>query len=122
MLMLRADIARRDLARMLAEAGAEVADLDAYRTRPVEAFEPDVLEALRSGSVDWVTFTSSSTVRSMVQILGVESPLLKKTKLVSIGPITSGTCRELGLEVAAEASQHDVEGVIDALVAAESRR
>ena len=120
-LMLRADIARRDLARMLAEAGAQVADLDAYRTLPVEAFDPEVLEALRGGSVDWVTFTSSSTVRSMVQILGAESPLLKKTKLASIGPITSGTCRELGLEVAVEAAQHDVEGLIDALVSAEGR-
>ena len=39
------------------------------------------------------------------------------TRVVSIGPVTSATAREHGLEVAVEASQHDTDGLVDALLA-----
>jgi uroporphyrinogen III methyltransferase/synthase len=35
---------------------------------------------------------------------------------VSIGPVTSATLRERGLEPHVEAARHDVDGLIDALV------
>jgi uroporphyrinogen III methyltransferase/synthase len=35
---------------------------------------------------------------------------------VSIGPVTSATAGELGLEVHVEAERHDIEGLVEALV------
>jgi uroporphyrinogen III methyltransferase/synthase len=119
-LMLRADIARRDLRVLFEQAGAMVTDLNAYRTVKADAIPPRALEALREGRVDWMTFTSASTVRNTVELLGGDQGLLEGIKIASIGPITTGTCRELGLDVTTEAARYDVEGLIEALLKIES--
>jgi uroporphyrinogen III methyltransferase / synthase len=71
---------------------------------------------------DYVTFTSSSTVRSLMGALA--GPLPESARVVTIGPVTSSTARERGLEVHAEASRHDVDGLVETLVhdAGEARR
>jgi uroporphyrinogen III methyltransferase / synthase len=69
---------------------------------------------------DYVTFTSSSTVRYFFDAVGDE--LAAQTRLVSIGPVTTDTLRERGREPAVEATRHDIEGLIDALVADASDR
>jgi uroporphyrinogen III methyltransferase/synthase len=117
-LLLRADIARPALPKLLCEAGAVVEDLVVYETRPVAALPDDVLAALRQGKVDWVTFTSSSTAKNMVDLLGSERDLLSKVRIASIGPITSDTARELGLAVAVEAEQSTIPGLVAALESA----
>jgi uroporphyrinogen III methyltransferase/synthase len=61
----------------------------------------------------WITFTSSSTVQNFVKIAGREA--LAGIKIASIGPITSATARELGLNVDAEADPHTVPGLIAAI-------
>jgi uroporphyrinogen III methyltransferase/synthase len=120
-LMLRADIARPALARKLTEAGAEVADLPIYRTRRAAALPDEVLEVLQAGELDWVTFTSSSTATNLVELLGERRELLGGCRLGSIGPITSRTMRELGLEPTVEAEVSTIEGLVAALVGAEAR-
>ena len=117
-LLLRADIARAELPERLRQAGASVTDVAAYRTQPVEAWPAPAWAALRQGAGDWITFTSASTVRNLVQLLGDEQHLLKQVRIASIGPITSAAVRELGFDVAAEAEPCDIAGLIDALVAA----
>lgn len=117
-LLLRADIARPDLPQQLRQAGALVTDVAAYRTRPVDALPEHVLAALRNGDVDWISFTSASTVRNLAGLLGVERHLLGRVRIASIGPITTAAVRELGFDVAAEADPSDVAGVIGAIVAA----
>ena len=64
-----------------------------------------------------MTFTSSSTVRYFVEALGGNDRFPTQARVVSIGPVTSATARELGLAVDAEAEQHDIDGLVDALVA-----
>jgi uroporphyrinogen III methyltransferase / synthase len=61
-----------------------------------------------------VTFTSSSTVRFVLES-GARVP--ESARVVSIGPVTSATARERGLEVHVEAERHDVDGLVDALTA-----
>ncbi|MEM8738754.1 MAG: uroporphyrinogen-III C-methyltransferase [Planctomycetota bacterium] len=116
-LLLRADIARPRLPEVLREAGAEVDDLTVYRTRRPAALSEDVLEAIRGG-VDWVTFTSSSTVRNLMELLGEERRRLEGVRVASIGPVTSATVRELGLTVAVEAETAGVESLLAAVVGA----
>ena len=70
--------------------------------------------------VDYITFTSSSTVRFFLTSLGGELP--PTARLVSIGPVTSATLREHGLEPQVEAARHDIDGVIEALLADAAER
>lgn len=115
-LLPQADIARPGLAAGLREAGCTIDVLTAYQTQPAESLPEDVLEALRDHSVDWVTFTSSSTAQNLVTLLGDESALLEHCKLASIGPKTSQTMETLGLSIATEATRHDIEGLVASLV------
>jgi uroporphyrinogen III methyltransferase/synthase len=62
----------------------------------------------------YVTFTSSSTVRFFTESGG---RVPDGTRVVSIGPVTSETARELGLRVDVEAERHDIDGLVEALVA-----
>ncbi len=66
---------------------------------------------------DYVTFTSSSTVRFFFDALGPDASLSRGTRVVSIGPVTSEALRERDVEPHVEAARHDVDGLLDALVA-----
>jgi uroporphyrinogen III methyltransferase/synthase len=112
-LVARASEARGVLPEGLASRGADV-DVVALYDTVAEPLADDQLQAI--GRADFVTFTSSSTVRFFMDALGGQ-PLPNGARVVSIGPITSATARALGLEVHAEAERHDVDGLIDALVA-----
>ena len=96
----------------LARRGAQVDVVEAYRTVAPEIVAPDP-------KPDWITFTSSSTVQNFVAAIGAEA--LTGVKIASIGPITSATARKLGLEVAVEALVFTIDGLIDAILGAESR-
>jgi uroporphyrinogen III methyltransferase/synthase len=61
-----------------------------------------------------VTFTSSSTVTNLLAVVGDGFPA--GARIVSIGPVTSATAREAGLEVHVEAERHDPEGLVEALL------
>jgi uroporphyrinogen III methyltransferase/synthase len=117
-LLARAEQARDVLPEGLAAKGFEVDVLPVYRTVPAEP-APEDLERVRTGAVDAITFTSSSTVSNFCDLVG---PLPEPQPLVvSIGPITSSTARERGLRIDAEADPHDIDGLVDALLAALSR-
>ncbi len=110
-LVARAAEARDVLPEALAERGANV-DVAALYETVREDPEPSVIEAAESA--DYVTFTSSSTVRNLLAAIGERFP--RSARVVSIGPVTSATARELGLEVHVEAERHDPSGLVDALV------
>jgi uroporphyrinogen III methyltransferase/synthase len=111
-LVARAAEARDVLPDALRERGAEVDVVALYETVR-EAPDDDAVAAAKDA--DYVTFTSSSTVRNLVEALGDRFPA--RARIVSIGPITSATVREAGLEVAVEAERHDVDGLLAALLA-----
>ncbi len=110
-LVARAAEARDVLPDALRERGAEVDVVALYKTVR-EAPDPEAIEAAQSA--DYVTFTSSSTVRNLTEALGDRFP--SAARIVSIGPITSESAREAGLEVAAEAERHDIDGLVAALL------
>jgi uroporphyrinogen III methyltransferase/synthase len=113
-LLPRADIATETLAAGLKARGWTIDDVTAYRT--VRASPPPVAvrEALRSGRVDAVLFTSSSTVRNLVALVGQPHPA---TIIVAIGPATAAAARELGLRVDVLSEVASTDGLVDALVA-----
>ena len=116
-LLPRASGARRILPLTLRLHGAKVDEVIAYRAVSADEERARLRAALRSG-VDWITFTSSSTVRSFVELSGGE---LRGARLAAIGPITARTARDAGLEVAAIAEMFTSEGLVEALVRTERR-
>jgi uroporphyrinogen III methyltransferase/synthase len=117
-LLLRADIARPILREKLQQSGAaEVNDVPIYETRTATALPPVLIEALSERHVNWVTFTSSSTARNFVQLLGQSyKEQLKGVRLASIGPVTTATLNELVLPPTIQADTFDIEGLVDAIV------
>ena len=109
-LVARAAEARDVLPEGLRERGAEVDVVALYDTVAEPAAAP-------VEGADYVTFTSSSTVRFFVETHGPPNG----ARVVSIGPVTTATARELGLEVHAEAERHDIDGLVDALLADAAR-
>ena len=77
--------------------------------------EPDAEAVEAAQSADYVTFTSSSTVRNLTEALGDRFPT--DARIVSIGPVTSEAARDAGLEVDVEAERHDIDGLVAALLA-----
>jgi uroporphyrinogen III methyltransferase/synthase len=116
-LLLRADIARPVLReRLAADGSAEVRDVPVYETRQVASLPPQLLDALAAGDVNWVTFTSSSTAKNLVALLGPNyRQRLAGAKLASIGPITTATLRQLGLEPAVQADTFNLDGLLAAM-------
>jgi uroporphyrinogen III methyltransferase/synthase len=115
-LVARAAEARDVLPDALRDRGAEVDVVSLYETVR-ESPNADAIEAAQSA--DYVTFTSSSTVRNLTEALGDRFP--RNARIVSIGPVTSEAARAAGLEVHAEAERHDIDGLVEALLADASR-
>ena len=103
--------ARDVLPDALRERGARVDVVALYET-VAEDPEPEAVEAAQDA--DYVTFTSSSTVRNLLGAVGDRFP--NGARVISIGPVTSETARKAGLEVHVEAERHDPEGLVEALL------
>jgi len=109
-----ADIGREDTAVALREAGALVEEVVAYHTAPA-APDPAGLAALR-GRVDAVTFTSPSTVRNFVTLVGPGAPALLAQSLVAcIGPATAAAVTEPGLTPPLQAPQATSDALLEVL-------
>jgi uroporphyrinogen III methyltransferase / synthase len=111
-LVARAAEARDVLPDALRERGAAVDVVALYET---VREQPEPVAVAAAQAADYVTFTSSSTVRNLLEALGDRFPA--GARVVSIGPVTSETARELGLQVDVEADRHDVDGLLAALLA-----
>jgi uroporphyrinogen III methyltransferase/synthase len=112
-LVARAAEAREVLPETLALGGADVDVVALYDTVQEQL---DAEQLNRIAEADYVTFTSSSTVRRFVDAIGGVERWPRRARIVSIGPITTETARELGLRVDLEAARHDIRGLVDALV------
>jgi uroporphyrinogen-III synthase len=130
-LLVRAKVARDVIPRELRKAGAEVDVIEAYETVAPKSSAARLRAALKSSrrKPHAVTFTSSSTVRNFVALLGLSEAraALKKTAhphtlhsdgvhSVSIGPVTSATLCEFGLPVDIEAAEYTIPGLVAAIV------
>ncbi len=123
-LLARAESANPDLRSELESHGAIVDDVAFYRTVP-ETLDPDGSAArLEAQGADWITFTSASTVENFHARFNLPALITRHPtlKLASIGPETTKAIRLLGLEPAAEASPHTLDGLVQAVVRASRRK
>jgi uroporphyrinogen III methyltransferase/synthase len=110
-LVARAAEARDVLPDALRDRGAEVDVVALYETVPEPLSDR---QRAAVADADYVTFTSSSTVRFFFEAMG--DGVSPDTRLVSIGPVTSDALREHGREPDVEAGRHDIDGLVQALV------
>jgi len=111
-LLARAEGARPMLAEELTKLGAIVDEAVAYRTVPETDDTTGGIKRFREEGADLITFTSSSTVENF---MALNLPLPQGLKTASIGPITSGTMKSLGLSVDIEAKEHDIPHLVEAI-------
>jgi uroporphyrinogen-III synthase len=115
-LLVRAKVARDVIPRELRKAGAHVDVVEAYETVVPQSSRRKLQNALRNESKrpHVVTFTSSSTVKNFIALVGKRANL-KGIQMASIGPVTSATLRELGLTVDIAAREFTIPGLITAI-------
>jgi uroporphyrinogen III methyltransferase/synthase len=121
-LIPRAKVAREVLPEKLREIGAQVEVVEAYQTIVKREAAPILRQVLGEGSVDIITFTSSSTVKNFINLLNGELSLLQGTKIAAIGPITAETAQKLGLKVDIVAKDYTIPGLVEAILSQEGER
>ena len=117
-MLARAEEANSELPKLLEDQGAIVDDIAFYKTVPETEDRNGAAESFEEDGADWITFASSSAVKSFDTRFGLskcfeDDPGLK---LASIGPETTKALHELGLNPTVEASEHTIAGLARALL------
>jgi uroporphyrinogen III methyltransferase/synthase len=118
-LLARASRGREVLAEQLAAAGGMVTQAVVYRSTDIETADPEIVEALAAGRIDWITVTSSAIARSLARLFGEN---LRRSRLASISPITSEVLRASGYPPTAEAARYTMAGLIEAIAGKEGEQ
>lgn len=113
-LLPRAQEARDVLPDTLRAHGAAVDVVAAYETVPEAEGGAALAERLTRGEIDVVTFTSSSTVKNLVKMLGNITPL-RQAKIACIGPVTADTARSFALEPDIVAEEYTIDGLVNSI-------
>lgn len=119
-LLLRADIANRELPKKLEELGAIVDDIAVYQTVAETEDRNGAAARLMEEGADWITFASSSSVENFNARFNLKelAGRFPDLKLASIGPETSKAIVALGLKPAVEAKAHTIDGLVRAIESA----
>ena len=113
-MMPRSAIANNNMLDILAKK-CPVDDIKIYDTRIRTENESQLRSLLATGEVEYIPFTSASTVDGFVQALNGNLECLKDVKTVAIGPITKKRMLKLGITPDLEAADHSLEGIIEVL-------
>ncbi len=115
----RAKKAREILGPFLAERGAELDTVTVYETRSARENEGRLREILEGESLDYLTFTSGSTVRAFVEMAGSgpgrEEPW-REIPAACIGEITAEAARTRGFHRVLTARPSTVPGLVRAIL------
>ena len=113
----RSATGRDVLPNELRAAGFDVLAIDAYRTLPEPNVDQRVLDRVRRGEVDLITFASPSSVRHVVGLLGPDCAGLNMIPVICAGPVTAQAAREAGLLVTAVSESPDTAAMSNAIAA-----
>ena len=116
-LLPRAEKAREVLPDEIKKRRGHIDVVTVYRTTKGEGNVEEVRELFQKGSIDVITFTSSSTVNNFVDLLGKESiaELINGCVVAAIGPITAETAGPLGIKTDVMAKEYTIPGLVEAM-------
>lgn len=122
-LVPRAEVARDALPSLLAKRGAEVHILPVYQAVCPPDAGPALMKLFAAEGVDFITFTSSSTVVNFVRAFPEDRlpAVLGDASIACMGPVTADTARKLGLHVEIIAREYTTRGLAAAIAAAAVR-
>jgi len=118
------NLSNPEIAERLRQAGAIIDVISVYETRGAQV-EPEIIVDLKTQlteqRIDWMTFTSSSTVENFVSIVGQEflGQYRNSLPIASIGPVTTETLEKYQLRPHVTAAEHTFAGLVQALIRAE---
>jgi uroporphyrinogen III methyltransferase / synthase len=117
MLLLRAQVANREMTQSLEELGAIVDDVAIYKTVPETEDRGGLAARLLAEGADWITFASGSSVENFHSRFDLPALMRKfpRMKLATIGPETSKALTKLGLTMNVEANPHTIDGLVQAI-------
>lgn len=116
-LLPRTDVASPDLADALRRRGAVVDAVAAYRTIiGPHHLGPRIRRLFERRGVDVVVFTSPSTVRGLLRLLGAARHHLERVIIACIGPVTAAAVADAGLRPGVVAREYTIDGLIEALL------
>jgi uroporphyrinogen III methyltransferase/synthase len=121
-LWARADRGRDVLPAELKKAGAALETVVVYRNADLKSFPEVELGRLGRGEIDWIALGSPSIAENLTKLCSeaARSQLGHQTRLASISPVTTARAKQLGLTIAAEATEYTWDGLLDAIVEAET--
>ncbi|MHC4455775.1 MAG: uroporphyrinogen-III C-methyltransferase [Planctomycetota bacterium] len=114
-LLLRSKLATNELSQLLEQAGAKVTNQPVYTTVTEKSDATRLIEKIKNASVDWLTFASPSSVRGFFEQIPKDLINSSKVKVASIGPVTSEQLRKLDVKVSIEATEHTLDGLLEAI-------
>jgi uroporphyrinogen III methyltransferase/synthase len=114
-LLLSSKITTGQLADELKGSGVNVNEVGLYTTVPAENDAGRLIEKIEKDQVDWITFTSPSTVRYFCDRIRPELVNSSRVKVASIGPVTSAQLSRLGVKLDLEAQEYTTDGLIKAI-------
>jgi len=114
-LLLRSAQATNELKEILTAAGAKIDQRSVYSVERQKCDCSFVNEMLGAGRIDWLTFASPSAAESFFEQFDPQLVKSARAKIASIGPVTSSRLRQLGQNIDAEAGEHTIDGLIEAI-------
>ncbi len=114
-LLLRSQLASNELVELLDKGGAEVQDVAVYTAVEQKSECTWLIEEIRNGRIDWLTFASPSSVNGFFEQIRSDLVNSGDVKVVSIGPVTSERLKTLGVRIDVTATDHTLDGLLDAI-------
>lgn len=111
----RSAIGRDTLPRQLQWAGIEVVSVDAYSTEPETDVDGDALELVRRGEIDLMTFSSPSSVRGLIELLGKDAAAVQHVPVVCPGPATAEAAKDAGFAAVVSARDPGAQAMAEAV-------
>jgi uroporphyrinogen III methyltransferase/synthase len=115
-LLVRGDLASDVLPSGLQKAGISLTEVIAYRTQREQQLPGELGQALEAGAIDYLLFTSPSTVRHCFALLHWDAPRAMKAKIACIGPVTADAVTQSGWPVTLVATVHTTEGLLQQIL------
>lgn len=114
-LLLRSELANKELEDILLAGGADITKTSVYDIAPVKSDAQELQDKIDAHNVDCITFASPSAVSSFFEQIDVELVKSNNVIIASVGPVTSARLVEVGINVEIEATEHTIEGLLDAI-------
>lgn len=111
-LLARAQVASREITRILRDSGAKVVDAPTYRTvTRAKKMPQGILHRITD-----VTLTSPSTVKGLLMSINTKVINSQGILVHCIGPVTAKSAKASGLKVKTVASVHTIDGLVSAII------